>query len=110
MATGEYIKENPDVIKALVKVWDDAVTYLKEQPEKGGKIIADAVHSPMDEYKLAMEGVRVYDLAENKKMFGGEFQQAMTMISEIMLETNPKDMVKMPDIDKLLSVDSVLDM
>ncbi|WP_163336139.1 ABC transporter substrate-binding protein [Desulfopila sp. IMCC35008] len=110
MATGEYIEKNPEVIKALAKVWDDAVTYLKNNPDEGGKIIADAVHSPMDEYKLAMEGVRVYDLAENKKMLGGEFQQAMTMISEIMLETNPKDMVKMPEIDKLLAVEPVAGM
>lgn len=110
IATGSYIKQNPEIITALTKVWDDAVTYLKEHPEKGGKIIADAVHSPMDEFKIAMDGVHVYDLAENKKMFSGEFQQAMTMISQIMLETNPKDMVKMPKVEELLATEPVLNM
>lgn len=110
VATEAYINDNPETIQALAKVWDNAVTYLKENPEKGGKIIADAVHSPMDEFKIAMEGVHVYDLADNKKMFGGEFQQAMTMISKIMLETNPKDMGKMPDIDTILATKPVLGM
>lgn len=110
VSTGEYIKNNPDTIKALTAVWNDAVTYLKEHPEEGGKIIAEAVHSPMDEFKVAMEGVQVYDLAENQKLFSGDFQQAMKEISQIMLDTNPKDMGSMPDIDKLLATEPVLDM
>lgn len=111
MARGAYIKENPELIKAVALAWDDAVRYLRENPEKGGKIIADAVHSPMDEFKLAMEGVRIYSLAENKVMLGeGRCQQVMAMISEIMLETNPKDMVKMPDIDALLDIEPVTGM
>jgi len=108
VSTGEYIRNNEDTVKALTAVWDDAVSYLKEHPEKGGQIIADAVHSPMDEFTVAMKGVQIYDLAENKKLLNGDFQQAMKEISQIMLETNPKDMGNMPNINKLLATEPVL--
>ncbi len=108
VSTGEYIRQHPDVIKALTAVWDEAVNYLVKHPDEGGKIIADAVHSPMDEFKVAMQGVQVYNLAENQKLLGGEFQQAMKEISLIMLDTNPKDMGSMPNIDNLLATEPVL--
>lgn len=93
LADANYIKENPATIKALIKAWDDAVTFLKENPEEGGKIIADAVKSPMDEYKVAMEGVHVYDLKGNQEILGGDFQKTMVEINTIMKETSP-DVIK----------------
>lgn len=94
LADRQFIEKNPEVIKSLILAWDDAVTFLKEHPEEGGKIIADAVHSPMDEFKTAMDGVHIYDLKGNKQILGGEFQEAMANIGQIMLSTNP-DKIKM---------------
>jgi NitT/TauT family transport system substrate-binding protein len=103
VASSEFITENPETIKKLILAWNDAVTYLKEEPEAGGKIIADAVHSPMDEFKVAMEGVRVYDLKANAKAFEGEFQKTMVEIGQIMKETNPENIKNLPVPKKALA-------
>ncbi len=107
VADSAFIRENPAAVKALILAWDDAVTFLKENPEEGGKIIADAVHSPMDEFKVAMEGVRVYGLQDNKKILGGEFQKTMVDIGQIMKVTNPKEIKTLPDPNKALDVQLV---
>ncbi len=103
----EYIEKNPETIKALILAWDDAVRFLNDNPEKGGKIIADAVHSPMDEYRVAMKGVHVYDLKENQTVFNGEFQQTMIEINDIMKETTPDVIKSVVDPSKALAVNYV---
>ncbi len=107
LAEAQYIKKNPEVIRAMILAWDDAVTFLNEHPEEGGKIIADAVHSPMDEFKIAMEGVRVYDLEGNKKILNGEFQKTMVNIGQIMIDTNPKEIKNLPIPEKALSTKQI---
>ncbi len=104
VAEAQFIKDNAEAIKALILAWDDAVTFLKENPAEGGKIIADAVHSPMDEFKVAMEGVRVYGLQGNKEILAGKFQKTMMDIGQIMMETNPKEIKKLPNTDQALDV------
>lgn len=103
VAERKYIAENPEAIKAIIRAWDDAVTFLNTNPEEGGKIIADAVHSPMDEFKVAMEGVRIYDLKQNNTILGGEFQKTMIDISNIMAETTPENIKKVPNPDEALA-------
>lgn len=96
VSSREFIAENPETIKKLILAWNDAVNFLAEQPEVGGKIIADAVHSPMAEFKVAMEGVRVYNLADNNKMLAGDFQKTMLEIGQIMIDTNPENIKNLP--------------
>ena len=107
VADAKFIKNNTAAIKALILAWDDAVTFLKEHPAEGGKIIADAVHSPMDEFKVAMEGVRVYGLQGNNDILAGKFQKTMLDIGQIMMETNPKEIKKLPNPDQALDVQMV---
>lgn len=110
LADRQYIEKNPEVIKALILAWDDAVTFLKEHPDEGGKIIADAVHSPMDEFRTAMDGVRVYDLKGNNEILGGEFQEAMANIGQIMLATNPDEIKMVPEPEAALAIQYVKDL
>jgi NitT/TauT family transport system substrate-binding protein len=110
LADRNYIEKNPEVIKALILAWDDAVTFLKEHPEEGGKIIADAVHSPMDEFKAAMDGVKVYDLKGNAEILGGEFQGAMADIGRIMMATNPSEIKRVPQAEEALAIQYVKDL
>lgn len=104
LADRQYIEENPEIIKSLILAWDDAVTFLNNHPDEGGKIIADAVHSPMAEFKVAMEGVRVYDLKENNAILGGAFQKTMIDIGQIMVAINPKEIKMVPKPEKALTV------
>jgi len=109
MAVAEtgYIKKNPDVIKALTLAWDDAVTFLKAHPEEGGKIIADAVGSPMDEFKVAFEGVRLYDLKGNYEAFQGDFLKTFTEVGQIMAQLNPKEIKTIPTPQEALAIDQI---
>jgi len=103
VASRKYIEDNPEIIKSVILAWDDAVQFLKQNPEEGGKIIADAVHSPMDEFKIAMEGVRIFDLKKNSSTMKGEFQKTMVDIGQIMMETTPENIKKIPDPDTALA-------
>ncbi|WP_136798933.1 MULTISPECIES: ABC transporter substrate-binding protein [Desulfosediminicola] len=105
-----FIKDNPETIQALIKAWDEAVRFLNENPEEGGKIIADAVKSPMDEYKLAMEGVHVYDLKGNQEILAGEFQKTMVDINTIMKETTPDVIKTVADPADALGIDVIKNM
>ena len=107
VAETSYIKKNPDIIKALTLAWDDAVTFLNANPEAGGKIIADAVGSPMDEFKVAFEGVRVYDLKGNYEAFQGDFLKTFTEVGQIMAQLNPKEIKTIPTPQEALAIGQI---
>jgi NitT/TauT family transport system substrate-binding protein len=107
VAERNFIEKNPDIIKALTLAWDDAVTYLNAHPAEGGKIIADAVGSPMDEFKVAFEGVRVYDLKGNNEAFQGEFLKTFNEVGQIMAQLNPKDIKTIPTPQEALAIDHI---
>jgi len=107
VAERNFIEKNPDIIKALTLAWDDAVTYLNTHPAEGGKIIADAVGSPMDEFKVAFEGVRVYDLKGNNEAFQGEFLKTFNEVGQIMAQLNPKEIKTIPTPQEALAIDHI---
>ena len=110
VAETSYIKKNPDIIKALTLAWDDAVTFLNANPEAGGKIIADAVGSPMDEFKVAFEGVRVYDLKGNYEAFQGDFLKTFTEVGQIMAQLNPTEIKTIPTPQEALAISQIKDL
>lgn len=97
IAERAYIEANPDIITRLILAWDDAIRYLRENPEQGGQIIADAVGSPLEEFQVAFAGVQVYDVAENTELLAGEFQETFTTVGEIMMSLNPDQITMVPD-------------
>jgi len=103
----DFIKENPAVFSALALAWGDAITFLRENPDDGGKIIADAVGSPMDEFKVAFEGVQVFDLAENKTQLEGPFLETFTTVGEIMKGINPDEIKEVPDPKTVITAEFV---
>ncbi len=106
-ATREFIKNNPETIRKLVLAWDDSIQFLREHPEEGNKIIADAVGSDMDEFMVAMAGVKLYDLAENKAEFaGGPYAAAFEDIGKIMMSVNP-DLKSVPAASDFIVTDFV---
>lgn len=104
VAETSYIEENRDTLVAIVKAWDDAVTFIRENPEEGGGIIAEAVGSEMDQFTVAFEGVRLYDLSENVEALAGPFQEAYESIGSIMVEVNPTDVPQYPAVADALDL------
>ncbi|HML23262.1 MAG TPA: MetQ/NlpA family ABC transporter substrate-binding protein [Aggregatilinea sp.] len=105
IAQRSFISENPDVIEALALAWDDAIAYLRENPDEGGQIIADAVGSDMEEFTVAFEGVQVFSLEENAVEFSGDFQETFATVGEIMMGLNPDEITVAPTPEDAFAVD-----
>jgi NitT/TauT family transport system substrate-binding protein len=105
IAQREYIEENPEIIESLALAWNDAITFLRENPDEGGQIIADAVGSPLEEFQIAFEGVQVFDLEENAIQFSGDFLETFVTVGEIMMLLNPDEITEVPDPADVLAAD-----
>lgn len=105
IARREYIEQHPEIIESLALAWDDAITFLRENPDEGGQIIADAVGSPLEEFQVAFEGVQVFDLEENAVQFSGDFLETFVTVGEIMMLLNPDEITEVPDPADALAVD-----
>ncbi|MFO7321928.1 MAG: ABC transporter substrate-binding protein [Chloroflexota bacterium] len=105
IARREFLAENPAVIEALALAWNDAVTFLRENPEEGGQIIADAVGSPLEEFQIAFEGVEVYDLAQNAELLFGDFPDTFVAVGEIMMMLNPDEITALPEFEDVFVID-----
>ncbi|KKB80344.1 ABC transporter substrate-binding protein [Devosia soli] len=98
-AETSFIAGNQQDLVGIIKAWDEAVTFLRDNPEEGGKIIADAVGSPIEEFNTAFAGVHLYDLAENEAALKGEFQATVEEIGSIMQQANPDEVKTLPTGD-----------
>ena len=88
-------------MQKLLKAWDDAVALLNESPEEGQSIIAEAVGSDLEELRTAFEGVEIYDLEYNKKLYkSGELQALLKDVEKVAkriglveVELDPNDIL-----------------
>ncbi len=100
-ARTQFAEENPAVMRKLLQVWDEAVAFLRENPEAGRAIIAEAVGSAPEELTTAFDGVAFYDLAENQQFLNLEsgnaaavFDDVQTVALEIGLIDAPIDLTR----------------
>ncbi len=105
-ARAQFAGENPDVMRNLLKVWDEAVTFLRANPEEGRAIIAEAVGSSPEELVTAFDGVAFYNLDENVQFlaFGsenaaGRLQDVQTVALAIGLIDEPLDLDQLVDAE-----------
>ncbi len=109
-SSSTWINAHPDDVRGLILAWDDAVKFIRENPDEGGAIIAEAVGSSMEEFTPAFEGVRLYTISEMAQFLGGDFQATIQEIGEIMAETNPEHIKQVPAADEILAVDALMSM
>jgi NitT/TauT family transport system substrate-binding protein len=103
-AQTSFITGHQKELEGIIKAWNEAVVFLRANPEEGGKIIADAVGSPMEEFKTAFAGVQLYSLDENVKALGGDFQATVGDIGKIMQEAKPDEIKVLPTGDEMLDL------
>ena len=82
-ARTQFAEENPDLMRALLKVWDEAVAFLRENPEAGRAIIAEAVGSTPEDLVTAFEGVAFYDLSENQQFLAYDSENAAAVFNDV---------------------------
>lgn len=107
VATPDWLAANPDKAVALVKAWDEAVTFIRDNPEEGGAIIAKAVGSPMEEFTPAFAGVRLYTSAENLATLESDFPATIDQIGAIMQAAKPDEIKTIPTLDQLIAMDAI---
>jgi NitT/TauT family transport system substrate-binding protein len=108
-ARSQFAAENPEVMQNLLKVWDEAVHFLRTNPEEGRAIIAQAVGSTPEELTTAFEGVLFYDASENVEFLAFESGNAAAVFNDVQnvalaigLIDQPIDLNSMIDANYLL--------
>jgi NitT/TauT family transport system substrate-binding protein len=69
----DLIKANPAAVTALAKSWGAAVDYYNAHTSDGRAIISAGVGEDPANLVTAFDGVKFFDLAENKTQLTGEF-------------------------------------
>ena len=109
-ASAPFASENPDVMRNLLKVWSEAVDFLRANPEEGRAIIAEAVGSSPEELVTAFEGVAFYNLDENRQYLAYDSQNAAAVFNDVQtvalaigLIDEPVDLNQMVDANYLMT-------
>lgn len=102
----DYLKEHPEVGKAITAAWYDSIKFLKEHPDEAVEIIAKHIGEKPEAVKAELADVTFYDEAGNKEYFGtkenpGEFYKVTKMASDLWL--------KLGLIEKAVDPASVID-
>jgi NitT/TauT family transport system substrate-binding protein len=73
MVGGDFAKDNPAAVTALIESWGQAVDFYNANTDEGRAIIAAGVGEEPDALATAFDGVQFFDLAQNQELLGGEY-------------------------------------
>lgn len=93
---------DPKVVTALLQVWDEALAFYKSNPDEAKAIIARNVDSTPEELKTAFDGVRFYDLAENRAELGGEFLGILEDVAKVAQSIGLLEQI--PDLKSIIDL------
>jgi NitT/TauT family transport system substrate-binding protein len=65
----DFVDSHPEQVAALVRVWDRAARYVRENPDESCQIVAQLFNEPLQSVHDLMRTVRVLDLADNDRAF-----------------------------------------
>ena len=68
------IKNDPGQVEALIRSWQDAITYYNAHVKEGRTIIAQAVGSDLASLNTAFDGVTYYTVPAAREAFNGSFR------------------------------------
>jgi NitT/TauT family transport system substrate-binding protein len=62
-------KNRPEDVKKILLAWFDALDYWKKNPDESLAIMAKAAETPVAEYKLGVDSVKIFSKEDNQKAF-----------------------------------------
>lgn len=86
IVTEEFAEQNPDAVTNLVKTWNQAVEFLRSNPDEGEKIIADASGAPVEDLKSSFDGVKIMNEQESLTFMQEEIPPLLKTVDEILIE------------------------
>ena len=66
----QWLSENPETAKELLRAWFEAVDWWKENPEEGNEIIARGLDWPVSDVRSTQNGAVMLNLSQNLGAFG----------------------------------------
>jgi NitT/TauT family transport system substrate-binding protein len=65
----EFIRMHPQEVAAMVRVWHQAETFIRDHPHEACVIVGQLLGYPVEEVEALMKTVRIVDLADNGRAF-----------------------------------------
>jgi len=101
----QFASQRPEVVKALLRAWFDAVEYSQTHEDEANAIMAKGLGLSTDELAAMLKGIRFSDYKENRRYFGldssepGPFIAVLESAQRIWLrEGLIKNIVKVADV------------
>jgi NitT/TauT family transport system substrate-binding protein len=74
IVSDDMIKKDPGQVLALIRSWQDAVSYYNAHTAEGRAIIAQSVGSDLASLNTAFDGVQYYSVPQARAAFNGPFK------------------------------------
>lgn len=84
VAHNDLIKNHPGQVRALLRAWNDAMTYWAQSPADGVAIMAKGMGSSPADLKPSLAGAVIYTIAQNKSLAKGLIQQRYRMVNDVL--------------------------
>lgn len=98
-----FLEQNPDTIRALLQIWDEAVAYYESNPASAQAIIAAAIGQEPGELQSAFDGIELFDLDDNRHLFSQQFYDVL--LDGVQVAQTADLLDKAPDLDTLFVPD-----
>lgn len=85
----DYLKKEPQVIKALQQRWFKALDYLNNQPQQAATIIAKRLDIQAEEFLNSLDGLLFPDQQENNRLLTGPqptLKNSIALLYDTMLQ------------------------
>lgn len=82
----EFIQKNPQVVKAVIDAWFEALDLIKKDPTESYKIMGADVKQSGEEFAKSAALVTWYDKAANQEYFAKTMMPFMQEATDILLE------------------------
>jgi NitT/TauT family transport system substrate-binding protein len=87
VANNSLIKDHPDEVRALLRAWNDAMTYWAKNYKDGVAIMAKGVGSSPADLTSTLAGAVIYTIPQNKTLARGLIQKRYSMVNQVLLST-----------------------
>ncbi len=87
VASNSLIKDHPDEVRALLRAWNDSMTYWAQNYKDGVAIMAKGVGSSPSDLTSTLAGAVIYSIPQNKVLAKGLIQKRYSMVNEVLRAT-----------------------
>ena len=107
--THELLNNHPDIIKKIIRGWEKALNYSKENPKEAYAIMAKHEAMTIEEFESALSVMHIPNMKEQREIFKSkQLEHTIDLILSIMLSEDSKN--KAPLAKSFMNGDILLSM